>query len=82
LGYKMAEKTRREFVKTAAQVAVAAPTVAILLNGPAKATIDPGGNPYRGSAPGTGDDAGNLTGGDDFNADGDGVFNPGDDTIP
>jgi hypothetical protein len=75
------QKTRRDFVKTAAQVAVTAPTVAVLLNGQAKAlTTDPGGNPYRGNASGPGDDfVGTVA--DDAGADDGTTITPGDDAI-
>jgi hypothetical protein len=73
------QKSRREFVKTAAQVAVAAPTVAILLNGNAKALAAE--NPYRGNTPGPGDD---FTGAisDDAGADDPISTTTGDDFIP
>jgi hypothetical protein len=73
------EKNRREFVKTAAQVAVAAPTVAILLNASSKAQAAE--SPYRGSASGPGDDF-QGTFADDAGIDDGIVTFPGDDFIP
>ena len=77
----MAEETknRREFVKTAAQVAVAAPTVAILLNASGKAQAAE--NPYRGNTPGPGDDFSGITS-DDAGADDPISSTTGDDFIP
>ena len=72
------EKNRRQFVKTAAQVAVAAPTVAILMNGSAKALTEP---LYGNSAPGPGDDFVGFFA-DDAGADDGTVTISGDDFVP
>jgi hypothetical protein len=87
MGFLMAEeekveggqKNRREFVKTAAQVAIATPTAMILLNGTSKAQAAESAYPNQTS--GSGDDFSGITS-DDAGSDDPISSTPGDDFVP